>query len=129
MKDCKDKKDSPSFIRKEVKRKVRKEYQDFIDSYKKMPEDRRFQMMIVDADKIRFYRNAYVIIVIIGDFTVEEWKWLYLYYKGIAIIKDFYRSYLAFRKDWEEEHKDKPETAFLASLGLQGRNMNIGAYA
>ena len=76
MKDCKDKKDSPNFIRKEVKRKVRKEYQDFIDSYKKMPEDRRFQMMIADADKIRFYRNAYVIIVIIGDFTIEEWKWL-----------------------------------------------------
>ena len=116
-------------MRKEVKTKVRKEYESFLGAYRKMPEDIRFKKMIEDSGRIGFYRNVYIIIVIIGDITPEEWKWLYLYYKGIDIIKDFYRSYHAFQKDSEEENRKElgSDLSFLASTGFQNRN--LGAWA
>lgn len=103
MKEKKQKTLTVSEMRKTVKTKVRKEYEGFLSGYRKLDDEKRFRKMVEDAEIIGFYRNLYIIIVIIGDFTVEEWKWLYLYYKGIDIIKDFHRSYVAFRKDSKEE--------------------------
>lgn len=115
----------PDEAEKKVKRKVRKEYREFLASYKKLPDERRYRARICDA--YRFYRNMYIIIVIIGDFTIEEWKWLWLYYEHTDIIGDFYKSYLAFRRDFDEENKDRPDMSFLASSGFPDRN--LGAWA
>ena len=60
-------------MRKSVKTKVRKEYEAFLSSYRKLDDEKRFRKMVEDAEMIGFYRNVYIIIVIIGDFTVEEW--------------------------------------------------------
>lgn len=127
MKDKKQKPLTVSEMRKTVKTKVRKEYEGFLSGYRKFEDEKRFRKMVEDAEMIGFYRNLYIIIVIIGDFTVEEWKWLYLYYKGIDIIKDSYRSYVAFRKDSKEEKNGHDELSFLASMGLNGAGMGAVA--
>jgi len=113
-------------MRKSVKTKVRKEYEAFLSSYRKLDDEKRFRKMVEDAEMIGFYRNVYIIIVIIGDFTVEEWKWLYLYYRGIDIIKDFHRSYVAFKKDSEEEKND-PKGFLFSAMGFQAGS--VGACA
>lgn len=47
--------------------------------------------------------------------------------QGIDIIKDFYRSYVAFRKDSKEEKNGHDELSFLASMGLKGAGMGAVA--
>jgi hypothetical protein len=85
--------------RQEVQRRVKAEYEEFLKRYQNLPEKVRFQAMVNDAEKIAFYRDFYIIVVIIEPFYPRDWRWFYEYYLGQPIIADFYESHKAFEKD------------------------------
>jgi|GEM_PF-3583705 len=95
--------------KKKVQEKVRKEYTDFLADYLELDEDKRFRKMVKDAEKIAFYRDFYIVIVIIGDIDPWIWRWLYVYYCDADIIKDFYLSKIQFDEDSEEEDEEKED--------------------
>lgn len=90
-------------VKTEVREKVKKEYEAFLDGYKKLPEKERFAMMVKDAGKIDFYRHIYIIIVIIGDLDPDEWRRLNVYYFDTNILEDHYKAFKAFEADFAEE--------------------------
>lgn len=90
-------------VKTEVREKVKKEYEAFLDGYKKLPEEERFAMMVKDAGKIDFYRHIYIIIVIIGDLDPDEWRRLNVYYFDTNILEDHYKAFKAFEADFAEE--------------------------
>jgi hypothetical protein len=95
--------------KKKVQEKVKKEYTDFLADYLELDEDKRFRKMVKDAEKIAFYRDFYIVIVIIGDIEPWIWRWLYVYYCDADIIKDFYLSKIQFDEDSEEEDEEKED--------------------
>lgn len=75
-----------------VQAKARKEYEDFLDSYKRIGADERFEKMVEDSGKISFFRSVFIQVSILG--RLDPWKWAYLKraYKDKAIIADFYEA-------------------------------------
>ena len=103
MKDKKQKPLTVSEMRKTVKTKVRKEYEGFLSGYRKLDDEKRFRKMVEDAEMIGFYRNLYIIIVIIGDLDPDEWRCLNVYYFDTNILEDHYKAFKAFEADFAEE--------------------------
>lgn len=97
---AKEQKKPLSLVRSDVREKVRKEYEAFLDGYRKLPEEERFAKMVKDAGKIDFYRHIYIIIVIIGDLDPDEWRRLHVYYFDSNILEDHYRAFKAFEADF-----------------------------
>ena len=54
-----------------VQAKARKEYEDFLDSYKRMGADERFEKMVEDSGKISFFRSVFIQVSILG--RLDPW--------------------------------------------------------
>lgn len=85
-----------------VQSRVKAEYEQFLQKYRDMPEKLRFAAMVKDADKIAFYRDTYVLIIIRAPFSPRDWRWFQEYYFGKQMIAGFYESRKRFEKEVEQ---------------------------
>ena len=105
----------------QVQEKVKKEYEDLLEGYRKLPTDKRYFEMGKDSEKLSFYKRFYVVIII-GDLYSEEWVRLFYLFDG-DIIKEYYDSYRSYKKDLKK--KEKFEYPFIHSYVTP----RCGAYA